>query len=269
MNVSGVYEIRHIPTGRRYIGSAVHYGKRKKLHLTQLRHGKHHNRYLQNAWNKYGEDQFEFRLLLVCDAAMVLDYEQRCMDGLSPEFNIAPTAGSALGVKHTEKFRETLCKKARARRAKYDWKGKKLSLVEIAEDLGWDVGVIYNRVLTQKKSLEQAIAMGPDAREMRATYEHDGRRLTRDEWALELNIHPRRIHYWIAEGLTIAQCIARLEKNEKRMTLPEFCRQFQISDRTVKSRLKKGMSLMEAVIVPTVKRDNTWRIAKWQTCSAH
>lgn len=265
MKVSGVYEIVHLPTGRRYIGSAVHYGKRKKLHLCQLRNGKHHNRHLQNAWHKYGEDQFKFNLLLVCARDMVLFYEQRCIDGFAPEFNVAPTAGSALGVKHGPEFCQNLSKRARERRAKYDWNGEKKSLVEIAEDLGWEAKVLHNRVLTQKKTLDEAIAMGPEMRAMNEKFEYNGRSQTRDKWARELDMHPRRLNYWLAQGLTIAQCIDRLDKNEKRMTLPEFCRQFGVSDKTVKSRRKKGMSLMEAVTVPIVQRDNSWREAKWPT----
>lgn len=269
MNVSGVYEIKHIPTGRQYIGSAVNYSRRKTLHLVELRKGRHHNRHLQNAWNKYGAEQFQFNLLLACEKEQVLFYEQICIDGLKPQFNIARVAGSALGVKHSNEVRKANSDRARLRRAKYTWNGERLSLVEIAERLGWDVQVIYNRVLNQKKTIDQAIAMGPEAREMRAAYEHEGRSLTREEWAKELNIHPRRMYYWIAQGLTIAECIERLKKNDKRMTFPELCRQFGISHRTVKSRRDKGESLCEALTRPPVQRDNSWRKAKWPTCSVH
>lgn len=268
MKVSGVYEILHLPTGRRYIGSAVNYAQRRKFHLMQLRRGIHHNRRLQNAWTKHGKDQFQFNLLLICQREMVLFYEQALIDGYNPHYNIARVAGSAIGVKHSADTRKANSKRARFRRAKYEWKGKMLSLVEIAEDLGWDVNVLYNRVLTQKKTLEKAIAMGPEARVMSATYEHEGRSLTRDEWAKELNMHPRRINYWLAQGLTIGQCIERLRRVEKKMTLPELCRQFGVSDKTVKSRREKGLSLYEALVVPPRKSDQSWRRAKWPTCSA-
>lgn len=261
--MSGVYEIKHVPTGRRYIGSAVHFGKRKKLHLIQLRAGNHHNRHLQNAWSKYGAEEFSFQLLVQCTKDMVLFYEQLLMDGLKPEFNLAPVAGSALGVKHTQEFKDNLSEYARKRRAKYAWKGKKRSLVEIAEDLGWHPKVLHNRVLTQKKSLEEAVSLGPETREMGATYEYNGRSLTREEWAKELGINPRRMYYWIAQGLSIAECVARLEKTDKRMSFSELCRQFGISDKTVRSRRENGESLHEALTRPTVKRDNSWRRAKW------
>jgi group I intron endonuclease len=267
MKVSGVYEIVHLPTGRKYIGSAVNYSSRRKFHLMQLRRGIHHNRHLQNAWQKYGKDQFQFNLLLVCERDMVLFYEQALIDGYNPYFNIARVAGSAIGVKHSADTCKAASERARKRRAKYIWEGEKRSLVEIAEALGWDVKILYARVVSQKKTLDEAIAMGPEMREMSATYAHDGRSMTREEWAKELNIHPRRMYYWIAQGLTIAECIARRDKVDKRMTLPELCRQFGVSDKTVKSRRKKGDSLFAALTRPPVQRDNSWRRAKWPTLS--
>jgi hypothetical protein len=38
--------------------------RRWRLHRIRLRQGKHHNRHLQNAWNAYGPDAFEFRKLV-------------------------------------------------------------------------------------------------------------------------------------------------------------------------------------------------------------
>src|SRR5690606_34420785 len=54
--VSGIYEIHCTKSGRRYVGSAVNFSARWRLHYTQLCAGKHHSRHLQRAWNKYGED---------------------------------------------------------------------------------------------------------------------------------------------------------------------------------------------------------------------
>jgi hypothetical protein len=60
---TGIYCIFNKITKKRYIGSAS--GKhgfraRWRNHKWRLRNGKHHSLYLQNAWNKYGEDSFEF-----------------------------------------------------------------------------------------------------------------------------------------------------------------------------------------------------------------
>ena len=57
---SGIYTIICKTTGKYYIGSAVWIRKRWRNHREDLRKGKHHNLYLQRAWNKYGEDNFDF-----------------------------------------------------------------------------------------------------------------------------------------------------------------------------------------------------------------
>lgn len=99
---SGIYEIRNLINGKRYIGSATNFKKRARDHMGALQKGAHDNSRLQNAWNKYGSEAFTFTPLLVCRKGDLLLYEQRCIDGFLPEYNIALTAGSMLGFKHSE-----------------------------------------------------------------------------------------------------------------------------------------------------------------------
>ncbi len=98
----GVYEIVHTATGRRYIGSAGSFARRWAEHRADLRRGDHNNPLLQRAWNKYGAAAFIFRPLLICAPRDLRDYEQRCLDGLKPEYNIATCALAPFaGRKHT------------------------------------------------------------------------------------------------------------------------------------------------------------------------
>lgn len=60
---SGVYSIRHIESGRVYIGSSVRARTRAQEHVRELRRGAHANVYLQRAWNAHGADQFEIVLI--------------------------------------------------------------------------------------------------------------------------------------------------------------------------------------------------------------
>lgn len=99
---SGVYVIRHVASGRRYVGSAVNIGKRWKEHLRGLSTGKHHSRFLQRAWDKHGQAAFAFEVALYCDRGNLLMYEQALIDFYKPEFNSAPTAGSQLGFKMSD-----------------------------------------------------------------------------------------------------------------------------------------------------------------------
>lgn len=58
-----IYYIKQVETAKLYVGLTTDYARRKGEHLFDLRHDKHHNQHLQNAWNKYGESNFEFGIL--------------------------------------------------------------------------------------------------------------------------------------------------------------------------------------------------------------
>jgi len=56
----GIYKIINITNNKFYVGSAVDLKRRKTRHFSELRNGKHNNRYLQSAWVKHGEQAFIF-----------------------------------------------------------------------------------------------------------------------------------------------------------------------------------------------------------------
>lgn len=89
-----------------YIGSSFNIEHRWKVHKLHLTKGIHPNNYLQNAWNKYGSDAFEFIIIEIVDKVKVRDYEQNWIDNLNCViplgYNIYKTAGSPLGYKHTK-----------------------------------------------------------------------------------------------------------------------------------------------------------------------
>lgn len=104
---SGVYKITCSVTGKVYVGSSLNvYRRWHAYHLPRLRRGAHINRYLQNAWNKYGEQAFICSLLETTTAELLTSREQFWMDSLQSVnrqygFNLYPFARSALGVKHS------------------------------------------------------------------------------------------------------------------------------------------------------------------------
>jgi group I intron endonuclease len=80
-------------------------------HQKKLQQKKHFNRYLQRAWNKYGEDSFVFEVLLICHPSECVKNEQLLIDSLNSVkngYNIIPTAGSWYGMKHTEEARKKI-----------------------------------------------------------------------------------------------------------------------------------------------------------------
>lgn len=102
MHNTGIYEIRNLVNGKRYIGSAVRFCNRWRVHAQSLVRGDHHSMALQRAWNLYGPSAFQFNKLLVCAKPDLIMYEQICMDAYKPEYNIVPIAGSQLGFRHSE-----------------------------------------------------------------------------------------------------------------------------------------------------------------------
>ena len=64
----GIYKIINVVNNKFYVGSAVDFARRKRSHWNTLRKGKHHNKHLQAAWAKYGEDAFVFVHVLEMEA---------------------------------------------------------------------------------------------------------------------------------------------------------------------------------------------------------
>jgi group I intron endonuclease len=108
---TGVYLILSKVDGKVYVGSAgVSFKKRWRQHITSLRTGKHVNVLLQRAWNKHGEENFDFQILEKCDPLECVSREQFYIDkyeacSTKKGYNLSPTAGSMLGYVHTEASR--------------------------------------------------------------------------------------------------------------------------------------------------------------------
>lgn len=102
MIISGIYKIESVIKGNHYyIGSAINIRQRWKNHLSDLRLNKHGNKKLQNHYNKYGESDLGFSIIVGCEKENLISYEQFYIDALNPYFNICKIAGNTLGRKHT------------------------------------------------------------------------------------------------------------------------------------------------------------------------
>jgi len=115
---SGIYSIRCVPTGKFYIGSSADIKSRWLIHRRDLIRGNHHSKYLQNSWNKYGEENFEWSVVEIVGVDLLIEREQYHLDTLRPwdrkvGFNVSPTANSPLGVRRSP---ETIAKLREANR---------------------------------------------------------------------------------------------------------------------------------------------------------
>lgn len=88
LKVSGIYCIENITNHKTYIGSSKNIYQRLLKHFALLRHNKHQNAHLQNAWNKYGENSFRWFILELCDSKELTEKEQYCIDLFGAEYNI-------------------------------------------------------------------------------------------------------------------------------------------------------------------------------------
>jgi len=79
-STSGIYWIRCKRNGKIYVGSAVNLRQRWDRHRRALRDKIHHNAPLQQAWNLYGEENFEFEILEHVAEADLLRAEQEWID---------------------------------------------------------------------------------------------------------------------------------------------------------------------------------------------
>jgi hypothetical protein len=79
--VSGIYKIVNRVNGKYYVGSSkdiVEY--RWPKHKKELRAKRHKNDYLQNAWNKYGENNFDVVIVEQVHQGILLEVEQHYLN---------------------------------------------------------------------------------------------------------------------------------------------------------------------------------------------
>lgn len=105
---TGVYIIRNMVNTKIYVGSAsVSIKQRFHMHRSSLRLNQHHSPHLQQSWNKYSEESFEFVVAEECAPSDCLALEQYYIDlydacNKDSGYNSAPIAGSTLGFKFSE-----------------------------------------------------------------------------------------------------------------------------------------------------------------------
>jgi group I intron endonuclease len=121
----GIYVLINKLNQKFYVGSSQNIGKRKNKHYNELRKGTHKNIHLQNAWNTYGEQNFEFNVIEnVDDKNMLIEREQYYIDQYDSSnpmygYNICPKAYSSLGYKHNGETIKRMCIQRKKNSQKY------------------------------------------------------------------------------------------------------------------------------------------------------
>ena len=85
---SGIYTILNKINGHRYIGQSKNVRTRLWQHKSLLKNNRHTYKtgelsLLQKAWNKYGEDAFEFKIIEFCEIDKLNDKELNNINSVS------------------------------------------------------------------------------------------------------------------------------------------------------------------------------------------
>lgn len=130
IGLCGIYMIRNKSNGKIWIGQAKNTKIRWRVHKRDFKRNKN-SPHLQNAWNEYGEDAFEFVVLEQCECKkeVLCEREQYWLDFYQSYdhelgYNIAKIAGSCLGVKRSEETKEKIRQLHLGRKASQETKEK-------------------------------------------------------------------------------------------------------------------------------------------------
>jgi group I intron endonuclease len=97
---AGIYIIKNTLANKVYVGSSKDIEKRFVQHKYQLKKGCHHSYKLQNAWDEYGENAFEFSVIEEVEESINLfEVEQQFIDEYRSweEYNVCQDAGRSIG----------------------------------------------------------------------------------------------------------------------------------------------------------------------------
>lgn len=176
-NMGGVYKITNISNGRIYIGSTSRFRTRAQSHSNNLVANRHLNKFLQNDFNKCGNDAFIFEVVEVVEGTKKdrLDKEQiyidRFYDGQKNCYNLVREAkdnrGGTRNKKQIDPLTDGRCKPfSEERKAKHTEKLKEVwadpELKEISRQNSlkrWE-GHSANIVVSHKETGEKVLISG-------------------------------------------------------------------------------------------------------------
>lgn len=125
---SVIYLIVNLINNKIYVGSAVDFEDRVRLHKLHFSRGSHHNRHLQAAWDLYGEDVFKF--VIVEYTHNLLEREEHWIKKLNATdsnvgYNICAVARNRQGVKASDETRLKLSESHKGKKQSEETKAKR------------------------------------------------------------------------------------------------------------------------------------------------
>lgn len=104
--ICGIYAIVNKENGKVYIGSSLDVHRRFATHFMRLNNKTHQSPHLQAAWEFYGHEGFEFRIIEECSSEVLLQREQYYLDlyqayEREKGYNTCTIAGNTTGYRHS------------------------------------------------------------------------------------------------------------------------------------------------------------------------
>lgn len=108
----GIYSITNKINNKKYIGQSINIEERIKRHFRDLKSGCHHSKHLQNAFNKYGEENFVSEVLFECKSIQELDEKEiefiKKYDSFHNGYNLNEGGAGNRGVIFSDETREKI-----------------------------------------------------------------------------------------------------------------------------------------------------------------
>ena len=164
--ICGLYYIENLKDGKKYVGQSIDILKEwKNKHLNNLRKNKHHNSYLQNAYNKYGEENFVHTIIEKCEKEELNDKE--CYYILKYESHFSENGyniswggnNSKIGMKHTEQTKQKMSKSRKGKSPSQEWRDN-LSMSLMGHIISNDTKEKISKTLMGKFSGKESPVLG-------------------------------------------------------------------------------------------------------------
>jgi group I intron endonuclease len=196
----GVYCIENIFNGKKYIGYSTNIKNRWRNHKNYLKNGTHINNYLQNVYNKYGENIFKFYIiqeldvdenyLCLMEIYWIAYYDAYVLDGGG--YNLTRGGEGCLGFCPSQDSRNKMSESGKGRKHTEETK-KKMS--ENHWDNAGENSWWFGRHLTDEHKEHVAKSNIGKKKGKNKTSEHVGVSYVKDKnrWRARINIDKKRI----------------------------------------------------------------------------
>lgn len=131
----GIQKIENLINGSIYIGQSIDIEKRWSTHISILNQNNHYNAHLQNAWNKYGSENFQFSIVEECKPLELNDreiYWIKKYDSFINGYNLTSGGGN------TESFSKSVIQ--------FDMNGKELNRYFSISEAETTTGINYSMI---------------------------------------------------------------------------------------------------------------------------